>query len=84
MSKPISDTTPEAADVQREVWRRMTAEQRDEVGAQLSENVRTIAAEGVRRRHPDYSNDQVRLAVIKLQLGEVLFAQAYPDCEIAP
>ncbi len=46
MSKPISDTTPEAADVQREVWRRMTAEQRDEVGAQLSENVRTIAAEG--------------------------------------
>jgi hypothetical protein len=84
MSERISDTTPEAVDVQREVWQRMTAEQRDELGAQLSENVRTVAAEGVRRRHPNYSNDQVRLAVIKLQLGETLFAEAYPDREILP
>ncbi len=76
MSRPVSDTTLEAADVQREVWRRMTAEQRDEVAAQLSENVRAIAAEGGRRRHPDYSDDQVRLAVIKLQLGEAMFAVA--------
>ena len=84
MSNSISDTTPEAADVQRAVWQRMTAGQRDEMAAQLSENVRTIAAEGVCRRHPNYSDDQVRLAVIKLQLGETLFAEAFPDCEIVP
>jgi hypothetical protein len=62
----------------------MTPEQRDAIAAELSENVRLIAAEGVRRRHPDYNEDQVRLAVIRLQLGEELFAAAYPDCEVVP
>lgn len=84
MSTHPSDTTSEAADIQREVWRRMTPAQRDEVAAQLSENVRAIAAEGVRRRHPDYDVDEVRLAVIRLQLGEALFTEVYPDCEVVP
>ena len=84
MSRQLTDTTSEAADVQREVWRRMPAEQRDEVAAHLSENVRTVAAEGVRRRHPEYNDDEVRLAVIRLQLGQTLFEEVYPDCEIVP
>ena len=84
MSRQLSDTTSEAASVQRDVWRRVTPEQRDQVAAQLSENVRTIAAEGVRRRHPEYNDEQVRLAVIRLQLGQTLFEEVHPDCEIVP
>ncbi len=42
-------------------------------------------AEGVRKRHPDYDDRQVRLAVIRLMLPEELFLKAYPDAgEIRP
>ncbi|MHC4878507.1 MAG: hypothetical protein ACYTGL_18830 [Planctomycetota bacterium] len=84
MTNTFTDTSGEASEVQAAVWRQMTPEQRDAIAAELSENVRLIAAEGVRRRHPDYNEDQVRLAVIRLQLGEELFAAAYPDCEVVP
>ena len=82
MKLTSDDTTADAAEVQRSVWRNMTGEQRVEMAAELSENVRQIAAEGVRRRHPEYDEDQVRLAVIRLQLGDELFAEVYPGCEV--
>ena len=77
-----NDTTADAARVQAEVWRRMTGARRVELAAEMSENVRRIAAEGVRRRHRDYTDQQVRLAVIRLSLGEKLFRLVYPDCDI--
>ena len=76
------DTTADAARVQAEVWRGMTGVRRVELAAELSENVRRIAAEGVRRRHPDYTDEQVRLAVIRLSLGGQLCQLVYPDCDI--
>lgn len=79
-----NDTTPEAAAVQAEIWRRMPPERKHQIAAELSENVRQIAAQGVRSRHPEYTDDEVRLAVIKLSIGEQLFRQAYPDVEIQP
>ena len=54
------DTTADAARVQAEVWRAMTGARQVELAAEMSENVRRIAAEGVRRRHPDYTDDQDR------------------------
>ena len=78
------DTSRDAANVQVAVWRRMSGEQRVAMAFELSENVRQIAAEGVRRRHPDYSDDEVRLAVIRLQLGNELFQAAFPGCEVTP
>jgi hypothetical protein len=78
------DTSREAEQVQVAVWQRMTGDQRVAMSFELSENVRQIAAEGVKRRHPDYSNEQVRLAVIRLQLGPELFAAAFPGCEVRP
>ena len=79
-----TDTSPEAAEVQVAVWRRMTCDQRVAMAFELSENVRQIAAEGVRQRHPDYSDEEVRLAVIRLQLGEELFQEAFPGCDVTP
>ena len=76
------DTTVDAGRVQAEVWRGMTGARRVELAAEMSENVRRIAAEGVRRRNPDYTDEHVRLAVIRLSLGEKLFQLVYPDCDI--
>lgn len=78
------DTTADAAHVQTEIWRGMSRARRTELAAEMSENVRRIAAEGVRRRHQDYTDRQVRLAVIRLSLGEKLFQLVYPDCDLQP
>jgi hypothetical protein len=51
---------------------------------ELSENVRRIAAAEIRRRHPEYTDDEVRLAEIRLRLGEKLFREAYPGVDVQP
>lgn len=78
------DTTPEAWEVQTQIWRRMSGQEKIELAFEMSENVRQIAAAGVRQRHPGYSDDDVRLAVIRLTLGDALFHEVYPDCNVVP
>jgi len=73
------DTSPDAEEVQIEVFRRMGPEKRLHSAALLSDTCRALLAEGVRRRHPDYDEEQVRLAVIRCLLPEDLFLRAYPS-----
>ena len=72
-----ADTTPEAAQVQLEIFRRMPAARRLELAFQMSNALRGLVAEGVRSRHPEYGDQQVRLAVARLTLGEELFRRVY-------
>jgi hypothetical protein len=76
------DTTPEAARVQVEICRRMPASKRLELALQMSDSLRNLVAAGVRHRHPEFSEDQVALAVTRLYLGKELFAKAYPGVRI--
>jgi hypothetical protein len=78
------DTTPEAFWVQIDVLRRLGIEGRARMTFQLCDQLRSIVAAGVRHRHPDYTDEQVRLAVIRLRLGGDLFAKVYPGIEIVP
>jgi hypothetical protein len=78
-----ADTTPEAARVQREIFRRMSPSRRLELACQMSDFVRGIVAAGVRSRHPDYDDNQVKLAVIRLTIGDELFHKAYPGVKVA-
>jgi hypothetical protein len=77
-----ADTTPEAARVQLEAYRRMSSARRLELAFQMSDALRRMVVEGVRQRHAEYSADQVRLAVARLSLGEELFAKVYPGVAI--
>jgi len=45
----------------------------------LSRMSRILLAEGVRRRHPDYDENQVRLETIHLILPKNVFHAAYPE-----
>jgi hypothetical protein len=72
-----ADTTPEAAQVQFEVFRRMAPSRRLLLALKMSDTLQGIAAAGVHSRHPAFSEEQVRLAVVRLTLGEELFQQAY-------
>jgi hypothetical protein len=78
------DTTPEAFWVQIEALRRLGTEGRARMTFQLCDQVRRFAAAGVRSRHPDYTDEQIRFAVIRLRLGERLFAKVYPGIDIQP
>jgi hypothetical protein len=78
--RPV-DTTPYAEEIQIEIFRRMTPEKRLEAAVNLAQTSRELLKEGVRRRHPEYGEDQVRLAVIRLVLGEDLFLSAYAEAK---
>jgi hypothetical protein len=78
-----TDTTLEAARANLEIVRRLAPEKRLELALELSENIRNVVAAGVRNRHPNYGEDQVRLAVVRLLLGDELFRMGYPNHDIA-
>ena len=79
------DTSAEAAAVQIETYRRMTPAARLRVALELTELSRQLLAAGVRRRHPEYDAGQIRLATIRLWLGDELYRRAYAGCaELAP
>ncbi len=67
---------------QYEIIANMTMSRRAELFFEMNDNQRLILAEGVRRRHPDYSEREVNLAVIKLMLGDELFAKVYPNVNV--
>ncbi len=79
-----ADTTDEAVQVQIEIFRRMSPERRLPMAFQMTADLRRRMADGVRRRHPDYSERQVKLAVISLALGEELFRAVYPGVDVKP
>jgi hypothetical protein len=86
MTEPFlpADTSLDAVRVQHAVYRRMTPERRLELTFQMIESIRALSAAGVRARHPQYTDRQVELAVIRLTLGEELFRQAFPGEDVVP
>ncbi len=75
------DTTEEAERVQVEIFRQMKPEERLQAGIDLAQTCRKLLEAGVRARHPEYDANQVKLAVIRLQLGEELFLKVYPEAK---
>jgi len=55
------------------------AGQRLQMALQMSDDIMVLAAAGVRRRHPEYTDEQVRLALIRMRLGERLFHEVYGE-----
>lgn len=73
------DTSPDAARVQLEVYRRMQPSERLRVGLELTRISRDLLAQGIRARHPEYSDDDLRWAFLRAWLGADAYARAYPD-----
>ena len=74
----LLDTSPEAESIQIEVFRRMGPEKRLQTAIELAQTSRELLAKGVRNRHPEYGEEEIRLAVIRILLSEQLFLAAYP------
>ena len=66
----LSDTSDEALAVQLKCVRRMTPQERLRRACAWSGQIRRMAFQAIRRRHPEYSEDEVRLRFIELTYGK--------------
>ena len=78
----VRDTSPDAAEVQTAIYRRMTPSRRCELAAELSAAARRIALDGIQRRHPDYTLEQARFALFRVLVGDELFRKAWPSAPL--
>lgn len=79
-----ADTSLDSVRVYYRLLSAMTpAERLDRLDA-LERETEILAGEGVRRRHPEYNDRQVFLAISRMRLGPHLFQKAYPGVRIEP
>lgn len=67
-----TDTSPEALAVQLECLRNISPQQRIRKMCALSRQVKRMAFDAIRRRHPELDSDDVHLLFIELTYGETL------------
>jgi hypothetical protein len=77
------DTSRKAFWTQCSALRQLGTEGRLRLAFDLTEQVWKTVEAGIRRRHPEYSDEQIRLAIIRLRLGKELFRLGYPDQEVS-
>jgi hypothetical protein len=75
----FSDTDADAHAAQMGVYRRIGPAGRVRLAMRMSDEARELALEGIRRRHPDYVNDELHTALLVMFLGEELVQQAWPE-----
>lgn len=66
---PSADTSPAAHARQIELYRQAGPARRAEIVAELSEAIREVCRAGVRQRHPEFSEDEVRREVLRIFYG---------------
>lgn len=72
MQPYTTDTSDEASAFQLEGLRRMSPTERVNKMCKLSANLRRMAMDAIRRRHPEFDQLEVRLKFIELTYGKEL------------
>jgi hypothetical protein len=65
----VTDTTPEAVALQLQLYRSLSPSARAQIAVDLSDAVRQTTMAGIRRRHPEYSDEEAARAFIVLVYG---------------
>lgn len=74
------DMTPDAMAVQRSVFAAMTGADRVAAAMEMSESARQISLAGIRSRHPDFDESQVKRAWFTKLHGEALTETILGPC----
>jgi hypothetical protein len=72
------DTTLDGHEAQLRVYRRLGATGRARLAERLSVDTRRLTRSGIRTRHPEYTDEQIELALRRILLGDELFRRAWP------
>jgi hypothetical protein len=75
------DTHPAAYDAQLRAYRQMAPERRAELALEMSDAIRSIAREGIRQRHPDYTPLDVSRALVRLLYGAEAARRVWPNID---
>jgi hypothetical protein len=62
----ISDTSPEIAEMQMQIRRRMTMNDRFRIAIELSDLCQELRKAGIKREHPDWSERDVLMELFRL------------------
>jgi len=65
----LFDTTPEAAAIQQEIFRRMTTSQRLRCALEMSESLRNVALAGLRTRQPELNAHELSRELLRIMYG---------------
>ena len=77
-----ADTTPEAWEAQLEFLRRMDGSRRAALAFRLTRLAREASRAGIRVRHPEYAEDEVRRAFFRLLHGDSTTRSVWPGREL--
>lgn len=80
----MDDTTPEAKRYYFDLLRNATPQFRAEKVHSLSAMVKSISMNGIRMRHPDYTDEQMKFAYLRLIMGKQSFEKAFPSIQVNP
>ena len=64
-------------------FRQMSGADRVEMVVKLTEEKRIQVCAAVRANHPEYSDEEVKFAEIRLRIGDDLFSKAFPAVNLA-
>lgn len=78
-NRQFGDTAAEAQAVQDWVLRSIGMAGRMAMTFELSDNMRAMVADGVRDRHPDWNQQAVEREVLRLMIGDDLFAEVFGE-----
>ena len=67
------DTTPDAHKKQIEILRKMSPQTRALISFELSDNVRQNAIAGIKKLHPDFTDTQIKMELLRRIAGNELF-----------
>jgi hypothetical protein len=65
----ISDTHPKIAAMQREMFRRMSQEERVQMAIEMSNSIRRVALDGIRLRQPGISREEEMRELLRVMYG---------------
>ncbi len=68
-----ADTAIEAAKKQYEILRRLSSQKRALISFELSDNVRQNAIAGIKKLHPDFTDTQIKMELLRRMVGNALF-----------
>jgi hypothetical protein len=76
------DTDPEAERVQLEIYRRMPPWKKMQLVLESNDVSRALVLAGIRARHPDASEDEIRRRFLGIWLGEDLATEVYGPLDV--
>jgi len=79
MSALYSDTHPKVEALQIELWRQASPTRKMHMLAQLNASARILALAGLRSRHPNASESELRRRLADILLGEELARKVYGE-----